>query len=99
MNWTVVALVAVLPTIVLLAWGMWLGFGILVAKWHGPDGLKAVRHVADGFRPREWALLGPRQVLSSALATLSTLTPGGGHRGVRPSSFNGTRQGDLDQST
>jgi hypothetical protein len=47
-------------------------FAALIAKWHGPQGLEALRHVADGFQPREWALLIPRQGLSSALTVLFT---------------------------
>lgn len=75
---TVVAVIA-LPAVVLVAWGMWLAFAALIAKWHGVDGLKAIRHVSDGFHPRDWALLIPRQSLASALNLLSNLrgTPTG----------------------
>lgn len=76
MDLTLVVLVVALPVVVLIAWGMWLIFAALIAKWHGPAGLAAVRHVADSFRPREWALLIPRQVLSSALAALATARGG-----------------------
>jgi hypothetical protein len=74
-SWTIVVLVVALPVVVLIAWGMWLGFAALIVKWHGPQGLEAVRHVADGFQPREWALLIPRQVLSSALTALDSARP------------------------
>jgi len=78
MDLTIIAIVVGLPVVVLIAWGMWLTFAALIAKWHGPAGLEAVRHVAHGFRPREWALLIPRQALSSALSVLAAT------RGVAP---------------
>jgi hypothetical protein len=60
-NWTAVILVATVPLVVLMAWTAWLIFAALVVKWHGPEGLRAIKPVATGFRPREWALLVPRQ--------------------------------------
>jgi hypothetical protein len=78
MSWTIVILVVVLPALVALAaWAMWLGFAALVVRWHGPQSLEAVRHVAEGFQPREWVLLISRQVQSSTLGrgTAGTLPP------------------------
>jgi hypothetical protein len=75
MSWIIVVLVVALPVVVLIAWGMWLGFAALIVKRHGLEGLEAVRHVADGFQPREWALLIPRHVLLSALAALNPARP------------------------
>lgn len=66
-NWITLVLVLALPTTVLVAWAMWLGFALLIAKWHGPDGLKAVRYVANGFRPQDWALLVPRRSAGNAI--------------------------------
>jgi hypothetical protein len=79
MIWTIVVLVVALPVVVLIAWGMWLGFAALIAKWHGPQGLEAVRHVADGFQPREWALLIPRQLRHGRRAMRHALRAGGHH--------------------
>src|SRR5215216_2071487 len=67
MSWPIVVLLIALPTVVLIAWALWLIFAALIAKWHGPSGLAAVRHVAEGFKPREWALLIPRGALMSGL--------------------------------
>jgi len=83
-NWTVIILMAVLPAVVLIAWSMWLLFAALVVKWHGPEGLKAIKPVAAGFQPREWALLLPRQVLSTALSALIKLRPDGTQRPPTP---------------
>lgn len=58
MIWGIVITVMGLPTIVLIAWAMWLCFAVLMAKWHGVDGLKATSQVGRGFRPLEWASLG-----------------------------------------
>jgi hypothetical protein len=73
MEWTIIVLAVALPVVVLIAWGMWLAFATVIAKWHGPTGLEAVRHVADGFSPRDWALLIPRQMISSAFSALAAL--------------------------
>lgn len=66
---TVVAAI-VIPVVVLIAWAMWLYFAATIAKHHGIAGLKAIQHVSDGFRPREWALLIPRQWLGSVFTQL-----------------------------
>ncbi|GIG03226.1 hypothetical protein Cci01nite_83190 [Catellatospora citrea] len=66
MDWTIVIVVIALPVVALAAWGMWLVFAAHVARSHGLPGLRALRYVADGFRPREWALLIPRRVISTA---------------------------------
>jgi hypothetical protein len=58
MIWAIVITVMGLPTIVLVAWAMWLCFAALMAKWHGVEGLKAMSGVGRGFRPLEWASLG-----------------------------------------
>jgi hypothetical protein len=58
MIWAIVITVTGLPTIVLMAWAMWLCFATLMAKWHGVEGLKATSGVGRGFRPLEWASLG-----------------------------------------
>jgi len=58
MIWAIVITVMGLPTIVLVAWAMWLCFATLIAKWHGVEGLKATSGVGRGFRPLEWASLG-----------------------------------------
>jgi hypothetical protein len=75
MSLSVAAVVAVivLPVVVLIAWGMWLTFAALIAKWYGIDGLKTLRHVSDGFHPRDWALLIPRQGLAGMSTMLSTM--------------------------
>ncbi len=44
--------------VVLIAWTMWLIFAAFVVKWHGPEGLKAIKPVVAEFRPREWATRG-----------------------------------------
>lgn len=58
MMWAIIVVVMGLPTIALIAWTIWLVFAVLIAKWHGIDGLKAVPKVSAGFRPVEWASLG-----------------------------------------
>ena len=57
MIWAIVITVIGFPTIVLVAWAMWLCFAVLMAKWHGVEGLKAAAGVGRGFRPLEWASL------------------------------------------
>jgi hypothetical protein len=57
MTWTYVVLAAVLPTIVLTAWALWLLFNYLIAKHHGIAGLEATPPVAKAFQPRDWAIL------------------------------------------
>jgi hypothetical protein len=58
MIWAIVITFMGFPTIVLVAWAMWLCFAALMAKWHGIEGLKAAAAVGRGFRPLEWASLG-----------------------------------------
>jgi hypothetical protein len=65
MMWLAIIAVIGLPTIVLIAWVTWLTFAMLMAKWHGIDGLKAVPNVGAGFRPAEWASLGSKPRLAS----------------------------------
>lgn len=58
-RWTLVLAVPVL--LVLMAWAFWLLFNLIIAKWHGIEGLKATPCVARAFSPREWAVLIPRR--------------------------------------
>ncbi len=65
MMWATIVVVMGLPTIVLIAWAIWLGFAALMAKWHGIEGLKAAPEIGAGVRPVEWAALGRKSRLAS----------------------------------
>jgi hypothetical protein len=51
MNGWLIALVFSIP---LVAFGMWLTFNAILVKWHGLDALKATPAVYRVFDPREW---------------------------------------------
>lgn len=57
-RWTFVLAAPVL--LALVAWVSWLLFNLIIAKWHGVEGLKATPAIAQAFRPRDWAVLIPR---------------------------------------
>jgi hypothetical protein len=88
MMWAISVVVMGLPTIVLIAWTMWLGFAALMAKWHGIDGLKAAPEISAGFRPVEWAALGHKSRLASGSrrATATTMASRANHKRPRPGS-------------
>lgn len=52
------------------AWGLWLRFNRVIAKWYGLEGLKATPPIAAAFRLRDWVFLIPklRERLSTDLA-------------------------------
>jgi len=52
MVWTVFILVVFGTT--LIAWALWLGFNLLIARWHGVAGLKITPAIARAFRPKDW---------------------------------------------
>lgn len=54
LTWTITVLAG--PLTVLIAWIAWLLFNLLIAKWHGLDGLKSTPAIARAFSPREWLL-------------------------------------------
>lgn len=57
-RWTLVLAAPVL--LVFMAWISWLLFNLIIAKWHGLEGLKATPAVAQAFHPRDWAVPTPR---------------------------------------
>ena len=81
MSGTIIAVVMGLPTLVVIAWIMWLVFAALMAKWYGLEGLKAVPKIGAGFRPSEWATLGRRPQLDARRSEGNDL---GGSEGRRP---------------
>lgn len=68
-------LVATPPVVVLVAWALWLLFNCLIAKWCGAAGLKATPPIAIAFRPREWAPLVPRQLISRLISAFTRGSP------------------------
>jgi hypothetical protein len=56
MNGWLVALIVLTP---LLAFGMWLTFNAILARWYGLDALKATPPVYQVFAPREWFTRSP----------------------------------------
>lgn len=47
--------VLVLAFIPLLAFAMWLGFNLLLARWHGLEALDKTPQIYLPFRPQDWA--------------------------------------------
>lgn len=47
-----VLVILAMPMTALVSWALWLGFNLLIAKWHGVDGLKATPAIAQAFPPR-----------------------------------------------
>ncbi|GIM91414.1 hypothetical protein [Paractinoplanes toevensis] len=54
MHWLVFVLV--LASLPLVAFGMWLGFNLMLAKWHGLEALDKTPQVYRPFRPQDWTV-------------------------------------------
>jgi hypothetical protein len=65
MSGSLVALVVMGPP--LLAFGMWLTFNAILAKWYGLDALKATPPIYKVFMRREWFGLPPRSDPTASL--------------------------------
>jgi len=72
LTWTITVMAG--PLTMLIAWIAWLLFNLLIAKWHGLDGLKSTPAIAKAFRPREWLL----QAQASDIPSLGQPDPAAG---------------------
>ncbi|WP_157597339.1 hypothetical protein [Streptacidiphilus rugosus] len=71
------ALILTAPVLLaLVAWIAWLLFNLIIARWHGLEGLKATPTVAQAFRPRDWVVLVSRDRERLASAPDSPLDSG-----------------------